>query len=141
MNERQNKQKASLDSTFPKGKFHVTHEKDAKWETGFRKHLKYRDLGMDGPTGGRVHAHIHINNGPCPGPSDLHYHDANFHMVYVLKGWGRMEFEGVGELILEEGSCMYQEPGLNHRLIEYSDDYKVMEITIPGEIDTVTVAD
>ena len=135
------KTKVALDPSFAKGKIKVTHEADADWQVGLRPHLKYRDLGMDAPSGGRVHAHVHINNGPSPGPSDLHYHDCDFHMIYVLKGWGRMEFEGVGEVILKEGSCMYQEPGLAHRLIEYSDDYKVMEITIPGEIGTVTVRD
>lgn len=131
----------ALDPDFPKGEFHVTHERDADWQTGLRPHLKYRDLGMSAKTRGRVHAHVHINNGPCPGRSDLHYHGADFHMVYVLKGWGRMYFEGVGEILLEEGSCMYQEPGRAHRLIEYSDDYKVMEITLPAEIETVTVAE
>ena len=131
---------AATGGPVPRGRLHVSHEQDAAWETGLRTHLKYRDLGMAAQTSGRVHAHIHINNGPCPGPSDLHYHDCEFHMVYVLKGWGRMEFEGVGEIVLEEGSCVYQEPGIRHRLVEYSDDYKVMEITIPAEIKTITVA-
>lgn len=136
-----NEKSDSLAVGVPKGRFQISHERDAELDTGLRSHLKYRDLGMAKQTGGRVHAHIHINNGPSPGPSDLHYHDCEFHMVYVLKGWGRMEFEGVGEVILEEGACVYQEPGIRHRLIEYSDDYKVMEITIPAEMGTITVED
>ena len=61
-------------------------------------------------------------------------------MVYVLEGWARMHFEGVGEVRFEKGSCMYQEPGITHRLIEWSDDYTVIELLVPADPETVTVA-
>jgi mannose-6-phosphate isomerase-like protein (cupin superfamily) len=61
-------------------------------------------------------------------------------MVYVLKGWMRTSFEGVGERTLEAGDCMYQEPGIRHRVLDYADDLEVLEITIPAEFETVTVA-
>jgi mannose-6-phosphate isomerase-like protein (cupin superfamily) len=61
-------------------------------------------------------------------------------MVYVLKGWARVWFDGVGEVRFEQGSCMYQEPGLVHKGLEYFDDYTVMEITMPADFPTVTVA-
>ncbi len=61
-------------------------------------------------------------------------------MEYVLEGWARMHFEGVGEVRFEKGSCMYQEPGIAHRLIEWSDDYTVIELLVPADPETVTVA-
>ncbi len=129
-----------LDSTFPKGKFHVTHEKDAVYEEGLRDYFAYRDLGMVEATGGKVRAHVIRPSGPYEKPGDLHYHTLDFQMVYVLKGWARVHFDGIGEVRFEEGSCMYQEPGIEHRVIEYSDDYTVIEITIPADFETVSVA-
>jgi hypothetical protein len=35
---------------------------------------------------------------------------------------------------------MYQEPGIVHRLIEWSDDYTVVELMVPADPATVTVA-
>ena len=125
---------------FPKGKLHVTHAAGAYWDEGLREFFAYRDLGMTAPTGGRVRAHVIKPVGPCQGPGDLHRHGLDFQMVYVLRGWARVHFEGVGEVRFEEGSCMYQEPGIHHRVLEYSDDYTVIEITMPADFPTTTVA-
>jgi len=123
-----------------KGVFHVSHETGAYWDEGLREYFAYRDLGMVDRTGGRVRAHVIRPNGSCKGPGDLHYHVLDFQMVYVLEGWARVWFEGVGEVRFERGSCMYQEPGIHHRVIEYSDDYTVIEITSPADFETVSVA-
>jgi mannose-6-phosphate isomerase-like protein (cupin superfamily) len=61
-------------------------------------------------------------------------------MVYVLKGWMKTRFEGVGERTLEAGDCMYQRPGIHHRVLDYSDDVEVLEITIPADFETETTA-
>jgi mannose-6-phosphate isomerase-like protein (cupin superfamily) len=126
---------------FPKGIFHVSHERDAKWDEGLREYFAYRDLGMVGPTGARVRAHVirPVGTPRVPG-SDLHYHALDFQMVYVLRGWARVHFEGLGEVRFEEGSCMYQQPGIHHQVLEYSNDYTVIEITMPADFETVTVA-
>jgi mannose-6-phosphate isomerase-like protein (cupin superfamily) len=131
---------AAKGSAFAKGKFHVTHAKGAVWDEGLREYFAYRDLGMVERTGGRVRAHVIRPSKPCDKPGDLHHHQLDFQMVYVLKGWARVHFEGVGEVRFEEGSCMYQEPGIHHRVIEYSDDYTVIEITIPADFETVSIA-
>ena len=125
---------------FAKGKFAVTHRADGVWDEGLREFFAYRDLGMVAPTGGTLRAHVIRPNGPCPGPGDLHCHKLDFQMVYVLKGWARVWFEGVGEVRFEEGSCMYQQPEIPHCVVEYSDDYTVIEITSPADFETVTVA-
>lgn len=58
----------------------------------------------------------------------------------TVKGWARVHFEGIGEVRFEAGSCMYQQPSIHHRVLEYSDDYTVIEITMPADFETVTVA-
>jgi len=128
------------DESFARGKFHVTHERDAEFEEGLRGYFAYRDLGMAAATGGKLLAHVIRPSGPFEKPGDLHYHVLDFQMVYVLKGWARVHFEGVGEVRFEPGSCMYQEPGIPHRVIEYSDDYTVIEITVPADFETVSIA-
>jgi hypothetical protein len=35
---------------------------------------------------------------------------------------------------------MYQEPGIRHRVLDYADDLEVLEITIPADFETVTLA-
>lgn len=125
---------------FARGSFHVGHERDAEWIVGLRDYFEYRDLGMVERTGGKLRAHVIRPRGPCPGQGDAHYHKVDFQMVYVLEGWARMHFEGVGEVRFEKGSCMYQQPGIEHRLIEWSDDYTVIELLVPADPETVSVA-
>ena len=125
---------------FAKGRFHVTHEDDARWEVGLRDYFEYRDLGMAEATGGALRAHVIRPTRAEKECGDLHYHALAFQMVYVIEGWARMHFDGVGEVRFEKGSCMYQEPGIAHRLIEWSDDYTVVELMVPADPDTVTVA-
>jgi quercetin dioxygenase-like cupin family protein len=125
---------------FAKGRFHVSHEHDARWDPGLRGYFEYRDLGMVERTGGRVRAHVIRPSARCAGPGDEHLHELDFQMVYVLKGWARVRFEGIGEIRFEAGSCMYQQPGIRHRVVEYSDDYTVIEITSPADFETVSVA-
>jgi mannose-6-phosphate isomerase-like protein (cupin superfamily) len=125
---------------FAKGRLHISHEKGAFYDEGLREYFAYRDLGMVERTGGRVRAHVIRPSKPCDKPGDLHFHNLDFQMVFVLKGWARVHFDGVGEVRFEEGSCMYQEPGIQHRVLEYSNDYTVIEITIPADFETVSVA-
>ncbi len=131
---------AAKGHVFARGRLHIDHEKSALWDEGLREYFAYRDLGMVERTGGRVRAHVIRPSKPCDKPGDLHFHNLDFQMVYVLKGWARVHFDGVGEVRFEAGSCMYQEPGIQHRVLEYSSDYTVIEITIPADFETVSVA-
>ena len=128
------------DPDFPKGSFHIAKARDADWQVGLRAHFAYRDLGIDAATAGKVLAQVIRARQPCDGPGDEHTHSLDFQMVYVLRGWMRTTFEGVGERTLEAGDCMYQEPGISHRVLDYSADLEVLEITIPADFETATVA-
>jgi mannose-6-phosphate isomerase-like protein (cupin superfamily) len=129
-----------LDPGFPKGRFDIAEAKEADWQVGLRPHFAYRDLGIAAATQGKVLAQVIRARRPCEGPGDEHTHSLDFQMVYVLRGRMRTYFEGVGERTLEAGDCMYQEPGIKHRVLDYSDDLEVLEITIPAEFETRTVA-
>ncbi len=69
-----------------------------------------------------------------------HYHDVDFQMIYVLKGWIRSEFEGEGAHTFHAGSCWIQPPKIKHTVLGYSDDCEVLEIVLPADFETVTLA-
>ena len=73
--------------------------------------------------------------------STPHYHDVDFQMVYVLKGWIKSEFEGEGVHTFYAGSCWIQPPRIKHTVLGYSDDCEVLEIVLPADFETVTLAE
>ncbi len=107
---------------------------------GLRTYREYRDLGVADATGGKIHAHIIRTTRPCPqGGSGLHYHDLDFQLVFCLKGRSTVWFEGHGEVNFEAGDSWIQPPRIRHNVLYYSDDYEVLEITLPAEYETVQV--
>ena len=123
----------------PAKDFIVTHSRDATFDGGLRGFFAYRDLGMKGVSGGKIQAHVIRAKEGDAASGGWHYHVLDFQMVYILKGWVRFEYEGVGEVLLEPGSCVYQPPGIRHREIEHSQDLELLEITSPAEFETVAV--
>ncbi len=108
---------------------------------GLRVYREYRDLGIAAATDGRLHAHIVRTTRPCPpSGSGLHYHDLEFQMVFVLKGRSTVRFEDHGEFSFEAGDSWIQPPCIRHDVLYFSDDYEVLEITMPAEYETVQVA-
>jgi quercetin dioxygenase-like cupin family protein len=92
--------------------------------------------GSERLTAGQFNAHVIRAR---PGEShlgDWHRHDLDFQMVYVLRGWMRFEYEGIGEVLLRPGSCVHQPAGIRHREIKYSDNLEMLEITSPAEFKT-----
>jgi quercetin dioxygenase-like cupin family protein len=122
-------------------RFVVSHLKEADFLAGLRAYAKYRDLGIADATHGKVRAHVIRFTTPFePGDvSKRHYHDVEFQMVYVLKGWFRTEFEGEGAITMHQGSCWIQPPGIEHTVLGYSDDCEVLEIILPADFETVTL--
>ncbi len=73
----------------PPQRFVVSHHREDDFESGLRRYAKYRDLGIVKATNGMVRAHVIRFVPPCR-PEEVskrHYHDVDFQMVYVLKGW------------------------------------------------------
>ena len=126
----------------PKQKFHVSHHNEADFDQGLRTYAKYRDLGLSGATGGMVQAHV-IRMLPPYRAEEVatpHLHDVEFQMIYVLKGWYKTEFEGEGVHTFHAGSCWLQPPRIKHSVLGYSDDCELLEIVLPAEFKTVTLA-
>ena len=119
--------------------FVASHLNPNAFEGGLRSYAKYRDLGMAAATNGLAQAHVIKMIPPCDPAvvSKRHYHDVEFQMIYVLKGWIKGEYDGAGEVTMREGSCWLQPPKIKHTVLDYSDDCELLEIILPAEFDTV----
>jgi quercetin dioxygenase-like cupin family protein len=126
-----------------KQKFVIRHYSENDYKAGgLRAAAEYRDLGVAEATNGQFTAHVaRLAPGALKDkdPSRMHYHDVNFHMVYVLKGWMKAEFEGEGVHTMRAGSCWVQPSGIRHKVLAQSEDMELIEVISPGTFDTVNV--
>ncbi len=121
--------------------FTVSHADDGKFEgQGLRAFFEYRQLGIAEATQGKFDAHVIRAVPGRHSEAQWHTHDLDFQMVYVTQGWVVFEYEGQGEVILREGSCVLQPPGIRHHEVTHSDDLELIEITSPAEFATGNVA-
>ena len=121
--------------------FTASHHRDEDFDHGLRPYSAYRDLGITPATGGMVQAHVIRMTKPFSADEVAipHYHDVDFQMVYVLKGWFSSEFEGQGVHTFHAGSCWIQPPKIKHTVRGYSDDCELLEIVLPADFETVTL--
>jgi mannose-6-phosphate isomerase-like protein (cupin superfamily) len=119
----------------------ISHHRDEDFAAGLRSYAKYRDLGIADATRGMVRAHVIRFVEPCDPAvvSIRHYHDTEFQMVYVLKGWVKTELEGKGEVLMREGSSWTQPPKIRHVINDYSNDCELLEVILPAEFETTEV--
>ncbi|WP_295850702.1 cupin domain-containing protein [Tardiphaga sp.] len=108
---------------------------------GLRAYAKYRDLGIAEATAGLAQAHVIRLVGECDPAevSKLHYHDAEFQMIYVLNGWVKTYIDGEGETVMRQGSCWTQPPRVKHLIRDYSDNCELLEVILPAQFRTVEV--
>lgn len=133
---------SSADVSTVKPKVALSRAADARWERkGLRGFLDYRDLGAAQITQGRFGATIARAYAAHRAGADAppHTHTLGFHLIFVLKGWLRTEFEGIGEVILHAGDCISYEGEVVQAHTEYSADYEVLQVTMPADFPTTTL--
>jgi len=124
----------------PRQRIAISHHREEDFKAdGLRAYAKYRDLGIANATHGLAQAHVIRLQGPCDPAevSKLHFHDVEFQMVYVLKGWVKTYMDGQGETMMQQGSAWTQPPKIKHMILDYSDDVELLEIILPAEFRTV----
>jgi hypothetical protein len=123
----------------PKQRVAISHHREEDFKAdGLRAYAQYRDLGIADASNGLARAHVIRLMGPCNPDevSKLHYHDVEFQMVYVLKGWVKTYMDGVGETTFQIGSAWTQPPKIKHLIMDYSDDVELLEVILPADFDT-----
>ncbi|WP_315737447.1 MULTISPECIES: cupin domain-containing protein [unclassified Bradyrhizobium] len=126
-----------------KQKVAISHHREEDFKAdGLRAYAVYRDLGIADATHGLARAHVIRMLPPCNPQevSKLHTHAVDFQMVYVLKGWVKSYLEGVGETLMQEGSCWTQPPKIRHMILDYSDDVELLEVILPADFKTVELS-
>jgi quercetin dioxygenase-like cupin family protein len=118
-------------------RFAVSHRTTSKFvKRGLRGYFEYRDLGIKRATRGGAVAHV-IRARPGKAPhGDWHWHDVDLQLVYVLRGWVRMEYEGIGRMVMKAGTCFYQPPRIRHRELAHSRDLEMLEVVAPANFRT-----
>ena len=130
---------APVKSARPKQRVAISHHREEDFKAdGLRAYAQYRDLGIADASNGLARAHVIRLMGPCNPDevSKLHYHDVEFQMVYVLKGWVKTYMEGVGETTFQIGSAWTQPPKIKHLIMDYSDDVELLEVILPADFET-----
>jgi quercetin dioxygenase-like cupin family protein len=103
---------------------------------GLRDFFLYRDLGIAQATHGKVIAQlVKANLAPEKG-TGWHRHEAEFHIVLMLKGWARFMY-GDKETLVSAGDCVHQAPGIVHYLFDYSEDMEYLEVVGPSDFKSI----
>jgi quercetin dioxygenase-like cupin family protein len=103
---------------------------------GLRDFFRYRDLGIEAATAGRVLAQLVVANEAPQRGTGWHRHEADFHIVLMLRGWARFMYED-RETLVAAGDCVHQRPGIAHYLFDYSPDMEYLEIVGPADFRTI----
>lgn len=117
---------------------HVKPQDTAFQGEGLRDFFLYRDLGIAAAMNGKVVAQlVRANHAPEAG-TGWHRHEAEFHIVIMLKGWARFMY-GEQETLVAAGDCVHQAPGIVHYLFDYSPDMEYLEIVGPADFKSIDV--
>jgi quercetin dioxygenase-like cupin family protein len=103
---------------------------------GLRDFFLYRDLGIAEATQGKVIAQLVIAHNAPEAGTGWHVHEAEFHIVIMLRGWAKFMYEDQ-ETLVSAGDCVHQRPGIRHYLFDYSPDMEYLEIVGPADFKTV----
>jgi mannose-6-phosphate isomerase-like protein (cupin superfamily) len=106
---------------------------------GRRPFFKYRDLGLEAATGGRMRAYHNTSIAGMTEPTGWHYHICEMQFVYVLKGRLTIEFEDGTVATFTAGDSFFVPGGVRHNEIYASEDKEALEVSVPGRIETVNV--
>ena len=108
---------------------------------GLRSFFVYRDTGVTPATNGKLRVQLvraARKSSEAKGGTGVHFHTADIHVVYMVRGWARFDYDGVDTLV-EAGDCVHQRPGIIHNLYDWSDDMEFMEIIMPADFDTTEI--
>ena len=109
------------------------------YSPGRRPFFKYRDLGLEDATNGRMRAYHNMSIAGMTEPTGWHYHICEMQFVYVLKGKLVIEFEDGTVGTFTAGDSFFVPGGVRHNEIYVSEDKEALEVSVPGKIETVNV--
>ena len=135
--------KAAAKKRTPKFTLVIDSAKDAVWTTEpHRPQFEYRHFGIEEATKRKYGSHvIRIAKGAKP-PVRHHMHpDCEFLQVYILKGWVKFWYDGVGEKKISAGDLHLLPAGIKHAVTGWSKDLEMLETTHPADYSSIVLTD
>ena len=126
-------------STKPVMKPGVSRANSPAMTPGRREFFSYRDLLIKNASDGAMRGQVMKAVTGMTQPTGWHYHTCDGQFVYLLNGWVELEFDGSETLRIEKGDSIYIPGGLIHNELRTSDDFEALEVSVPGELGTVSV--
>jgi quercetin dioxygenase-like cupin family protein len=127
-----------FDTKLPADFSHVNRADKHFQGAGLRDFFEYLDLGIAGATHGKVVAQLVRAKNPPEAGTGWHIHEAEFHIVFMLKGWARFMYEDK-ETLVSAGDCVHQAPGIRHFLFDYSPDMEYLEVVSPADFKSIAI--
>lgn len=117
-------------------KFVMATQDNTSYVPGRRPFFKYRDLGIADATQGRLRAQVMTAITGMTEPTGWHYHVCDAQFVYVLRGWVELGFDNDVRHRFGPGDAVLIPGGMKHNEFATSDDVEILELSIPGPMDT-----
>lgn len=104
---------------------------------GRRAFFSYRDLGVTEATGGKMRAQLTTADQGMTESTGWHYHECEAQFVYCTSGWVDLEFETGETVRVQAGESIFIPGGLKHNELRTSDDFQILEVSVPADMGTV----
>lgn len=114
----------------------VARKSDPNYVKGRRAFFKYVDLGVTEASQGHMRVQKTSATAGLSEPTGWHYHKCEGQFVYMIDGWLELEFADGETVRLEEGDSVYIPGFLPHNEIRTSDEFELLEFSVPAEMGT-----
>jgi mannose-6-phosphate isomerase-like protein (cupin superfamily) len=104
---------------------------------GRRPFFKYRDLGVEVASNGRMRANQSSSIAGMLEQTGWHYHECEMQFVYVFRGEVVIEFEDGTVATFRAGDAMFIPGGVRHNEVYVSEDKESIEVSLPAKMGTV----
>jgi uncharacterized cupin superfamily protein len=129
--------KVDVASSAESMKLMVSFASEASYAPGRRAFFKYRDLGVEGASAGRMRAYQNTSIAGMLESTGWHFHVCEMQFVYVLRGEMIIEFEDGTAAHFGQGDAFFIPGGVRHNETYVSEDKDSIEVSVPGKIHTV----
>ena len=124
-----------LDDNVPQT-YAVARKSDPTYIKGRRDFFKYIDLGVTDGSNGAMRVQVTKASQGMSKPTGWHYHTCEGQFVYMLNGWIELQFADDEIIRIGEGDSVYIPGGMPHNEIRTSDDFELLEFSVPAAMGT-----
>lgn len=116
--------------------YSVSRKSDPQHVKGRRDFFDYTDLGAKDGSGGKMRAQITKAKRGMVEDTGWHIHICEGQYIYMLGGWLDLQMADGKTIRLETGDSMYIPGGAPHNETGTSDDFELLEISLPADMGT-----